>query len=90
MRGWSAEDGRRKQKPLTTNGPFALGGENASVAVMNGVVLSLNSQARSIDVTRSFPQQVVKHNALALGEIALLYPSDSLHVAVVDPGVGPF
>jgi hypothetical protein len=58
------------------------------VAAMKGVILSLNPAARIVDVSHSVPHQDVRGGAIVLAETALLFPPESIHVAVVDPGVG--
>jgi S-adenosylmethionine hydrolase len=58
------------------------------VAAMKGVILSINPQARIIDLTHAIPPQDVRRGAMVLDEVTPLYPSGTLHIAVVDPGVG--
>ena len=58
------------------------------VAAMKGVILSLNPSVRIVDVTHAIAPQDVRGGAIILDEITPLYPSGSLHIAVVDPGVG--
>lgn len=58
------------------------------VAALKGVLLSVNPQARVIDLTHEVPPQGVRQAALFLVQAAPLYPTGTLHVVVVDPGVG--
>jgi S-adenosylmethionine hydrolase len=58
------------------------------VAEMKGVILSLAPEARLLDVTHSVPPQHIRQGALALAQTTVRFPTDSIHVAVVDPGVG--
>ncbi len=58
------------------------------VAEMKGVILSLQPEARIIDLTHAVPPQDIRQGALALEQTTLHFPPDSIHVAVVDPGVG--
>jgi hypothetical protein len=58
------------------------------VAQMKGVLLSLNAEANLVDITHSIPPQDVKHAARVLDEVTVRFPPDTIHVAVVDPGVG--
>lgn len=58
------------------------------VAAMKGVILSINPHVRIVDVTHSIPPQDIRRGAMVLAEVTPLYPSGTLHVAVVDPGVG--
>lgn len=58
------------------------------VAAMKGVILSINPAARLIDLTHSVPAQDIVRGAIALAETAPYFPAETIHVAVVDPGVG--
>jgi S-adenosylmethionine hydrolase len=58
------------------------------VAAMKGVILSIHPNAVLVDVTHAVPPQNIRHAALVLSEITPYFPSDTVHVAVVDPGVG--
>lgn len=58
------------------------------VAAMKGVILSIHPQARIVDLTHSIPPQDVRSGAIALAEMAPWFPPETIHVAVVDPGVG--
>lgn len=58
------------------------------VAAMKGVILSACPDARIIDATHEIPPHDVRAGAWALRHYALLYPPETIHVAVVDPGVG--
>lgn len=58
------------------------------VAQMKGVILSINPDARIIDVTHEIPPQDILRGSMALGEIWQSFPVGTIHVAVIDPGVG--
>lgn len=58
------------------------------VAAMKGVILSRVPDCRIIDATHQIKPQDVKQAALVLGQLAPYYPAGTVHVAVVDPGVG--
>jgi S-adenosyl-L-methionine hydrolase (adenosine-forming) len=58
------------------------------VAAMKGVVLGLAPEARLIDVTHAVPPQDVRAGAFVLGTTYPAFPAGTIHVAVVDPGVG--
>jgi len=58
------------------------------VAAMKGVVLSIDPAATLVDVTHDVRPQDVRHGAIVLDEVAGRFPSGTIHVAVVDPGVG--
>ena len=55
---------------------------------MKGVVLSIAPDARLVDITHGVPAQDVTAGAVALAQAASLFPRGTIHVAVVDPGVG--
>jgi len=57
-------------------------------AVMKGVILSAAASARVVDVTHGVPPQDVLTGSVFLGATAPYFPPGSVHVAVVDPGVG--
>ncbi len=58
------------------------------VAAMKGVVLSLAPAARLFDIGHEIDGCDVVAGALALESSAPLFPAGSIHLAVVDPGVG--
>jgi S-adenosylmethionine hydrolase len=58
------------------------------VAAMKGVVLTLNPQAAIVDLTHDIPPQDICAGAIALADVAPLFPAGTIHIAVVDPGVG--
>src|SRR5215831_5743668 len=55
---------------------------------MKGVVLALAPEARLVDVTHGVPPLDVAAGAVALAQAAPFFPAGTIHVAVVDPGVG--
>jgi len=69
---------------LTTD----FGPSSRYVAAMKGVILSMNPQVRLVDLTHAIPPQDVRAGAIALAETVPFFPPDSIHLAVVDPGVG--
>ena len=58
------------------------------VAAMKGVILSINPAATIVDISHSVPAQDITHGALVLEDTTPWFPADTIHVAVVDPGVG--
>jgi S-adenosylmethionine hydrolase len=58
------------------------------VAAMKGVILSINPRVHLIDSSHSVPPQNIRHGAITLAETAPFFPADTIHLAVVDPGVG--
>jgi len=57
------------------------------VAAMKGVILSINPDARIIDITHTVKPQNILEGAYVLYSIVPYY-SNAVHVGVVDPGVG--
>ncbi len=58
------------------------------VGVMKGVALGINPDLRLLDLTHQILPQNVFQGAFALGVSYRYFPPDTIHVAVVDPGVG--
>lgn len=58
------------------------------VGAMKGVVLSLARDATTVDITHDIPRHDIASGAFALAQAAPLFPAGTVHVAVVDPGVG--
>lgn len=58
------------------------------VPSMKGVILNLAPRARIVDLTHEIPPQDVRSGAFVLAASARLFPKGTIHVAVVDPGVG--
>lgn len=58
------------------------------VGIMKGVILGLEPTLRLIDLTHGIAPQDVLHGALALESAWRYFPPGTVHVAVVDPGVG--
>ena len=69
---------------LTTD----FGNGSPYVATMKGVILSINPAATIIDISHAVPAQDVARGALVLEDTTSWFPDDTIHVAVVDPGVG--
>jgi S-adenosyl-L-methionine hydrolase (adenosine-forming) len=69
---------------LTTD----FGHEDAYVGVMKGVIISVNPHARIIDICHHIEPQNVGQAAFVLGTAYPYFPTNAIHVAVVDPGVG--
>jgi S-adenosylmethionine hydrolase len=58
------------------------------VAMMKGVILSINPDATIIDVTHQIPAHSIKEGSLIIKASYTYFPSGTVHVGVVDPGVG--
>lgn len=83
---------RRVRKPqgmatiitLTTD----FGTRDSYVAQMQGTILRIAPDVRLVDVTHDIPPQDIVRAALVLREIVESFPAGTIHLAVVDPGVG--
>ena len=58
------------------------------VGAMKGVIMSGAAGARVVDITHEIQAGDVRGGALALEAAAPFFPSGTIHVVVVDPGVG--
>ena len=69
---------------LTTD----FGQRDGYVAAMKGAMLSVAPDLRMVDVSHHIPAQDVMAAAFVLRQVIPSYPAESVHLAVVDPGVG--
>jgi S-adenosyl-L-methionine hydrolase (adenosine-forming) len=58
------------------------------VGIMKGVICGINPQARIVDLSHGIPAQGIMAAALALRYSTPYFPRGTIHVVVVDPGVG--
>ena len=58
------------------------------VGAMKGVILSIEPEAEIVDICHSVQAFDVLDGALAISQAYSYYPSGTVHVVVVDPGVG--
>jgi len=58
------------------------------VAMMKGVILSINPSARLVDVTHQIGTGSISQAALLIRETFPYFPEGTVHLTVVDPGVG--
>jgi S-adenosylmethionine hydrolase len=58
------------------------------VGAMKGVILAVNRDARIIDISHDIPPQGVREAAFVLKGSYPHFPPGTIHVVVVDPGVG--
>jgi S-adenosylmethionine hydrolase len=58
------------------------------VGIMKGVICGINPRARIVDLSHGIPAQDIMAAALILRQSAQYFPRGTIHVAVVDPGVG--
>jgi len=69
---------------LTTD----FGPSSPYVAAMKGVILSIHPTAMVVDIAHDIPPQDIRRGALVLEEVTEWFPAGTIHVVVVDPGVG--
>ena len=69
---------------LTTD----FGWNDAYVAAMKGVILSINPDAKLVDVCHSIKPQNIYQAAFILSTVYRFFPQKTIHLAVVDPEVG--
>src|SRR5260370_24852481 len=84
---WKMENESLDKSPIITL-LTDFGSQDYFVGAMKGVILSINPAVRIMDITHEIPQQDT--NAAAFNLLAAYqdFPSGTIHVAVVDPGVG--
>lgn len=58
------------------------------VAAMKAVILGVNPEAQIVDLTHLVKPQDIREAAIILADVTPLFPTGSIHIAVVDPGVG--
>ena len=58
------------------------------VAAVKGVILTINPSATIVDITHEIPPQDIESAAFTLMTCYRDFPAGTVHVAVVDPGVG--
>jgi S-adenosylmethionine hydrolase len=69
---------------LTTD----FGTQDWFVGTMKGVILGINRRAIIVDLTHEIPASDLRAGAFALAAGYRYFPKDTIHAAVVDPGVG--
>src|SRR5689334_21824917 len=69
---------------LTTD----FGPESPYVAQMKGVIRSICRDVENIDISHAIGPQNVREGAVVLADVTPRFPDATIHVGVVDPGVG--
>lgn len=62
--------------------------EDEYVGVMKGVILSIAPDVRLVDLSHQIPPQDIGRAAFLLMNAVPYFPPDTVHLSVVDPGVG--
>src|SRR5512140_1832078 len=58
------------------------------VGVMKGVILGIHPAARIVDITHDVGAFEITEGAFVIAEASRWFPRSTVHVVVVDPGVG--
>lgn len=74
------------QKIITLLTDFGLA--DPYVGVMKGVMLGINPNLTFVDITHSIPSGDVKRGAFRLFTAYKYFPNSTIHLTVIDPGVG--
>lgn len=77
---------RQRPSVITLLTDFGL--EDAYVGIMKGVIAGIHPHATVIDITHQIPPQNVALGSFQLGSAYAHFPPHTIHLAVVDPGVG--
>jgi hypothetical protein len=64
------------------------GAGDHEVGVMRGVIYRIAPQAKLADLSHDIPPQDILEGALILSQAASYFPPGTVHLAVIDPGVG--
>ncbi|MGB0650265.1 MAG: SAM hydrolase/SAM-dependent halogenase family protein [Rhodothermales bacterium] len=77
---------------FATNGILTLttdfGSQDGYVAAMKGVMLGINPDLKLVDVSHDIAPHDIMDGAFVLRTVAEAFPNGTVHLAVVDPGVG--
>ena len=83
---------RRGPRPGGPSGVVTLltdfGLDDGYVGTLKGVLLGINPRARLVDLTHTVPPEDVRRASLLLEAAWRYFPPGTVHLAVVDPGVG--
>lgn len=58
------------------------------VGAIKGAILAITRDVQIVDITHDIPPQNIQMGALVLADATPYFPPGTIHVAVVDPGVG--
>ncbi|MGH9492541.1 MAG: SAM hydrolase/SAM-dependent halogenase family protein, partial [Terriglobales bacterium] len=74
------------QRLITLTTDF--GDSDHYVGAMKGVILTINPAAQVVDICNSVHSYDVLDGALTIAQAYRYFPTDSVHMVIVDPGVG--
>lgn len=69
---------------LTTD----FGHTDGYVGALKGIILSIAPQAHIVDISHGITPQAISQASYVLQQAVPFFPADTIHLAVVDPGVG--
>lgn len=75
-----------KNRIITLLTDFGL--SDVYVGVMKGTIAQINPQLKVIDITHEIPPQNIAAGRFCLMNAYAYFPTETVHIAVVDPGVG--
>jgi S-adenosyl-L-methionine hydrolase (adenosine-forming) len=75
-----------KNRIITLLTDFGL--SDVYVGVMKGTIAQINPQLKVIDITHEIPPQNIAAGRFCLMNAYAYFPPETVHIAVVDPGVG--
>ncbi len=81
-----ADHGNKKRPIITLTTDF--GADDPFVGIMKGVVLSVAPTAEIVDITHHINPQDIVHASYVLESAYSWFPKGTVHLIVVDPGVG--
>jgi len=85
-RGGASLQDMAESRVVTLTTDFGL--QDPFVGIMHGVVLNIAPEARIVDVCHSVQSFDVLDGALIIAQAYRYFPARTIHVVVVDPGVG--
>ncbi len=74
------------QRIITLTTDF--GYQDYYVSALKAVILRICPEVRLVDISHDLPPQDIMAGAWVLKNTAFLYPPETIHLAVIDPGVG--
>src|SRR5580700_5610353 len=75
-----------KRPLITLTTDFGL--SDSYVAQMKGVILQISPDVLLVDVTHKIPAQDCMAGSAVLADCVAAFPPETIHLVVVDPGVG--
>ncbi|MBI5892601.1 MAG: SAM-dependent chlorinase/fluorinase [Deltaproteobacteria bacterium] len=62
--------------------------KDSYAGIMKGVILSINPDAKILDITHLVSHQNIFEGAIVISEAYKYFPKGTIHIGIVDPGVG--